>query len=231
MEIFKRTELLIGAENLQKLSQKKVIVFGVGGVGGYVCESLARSGIENITIVDFDKVSETNINRQIIALSSTINQFKVDVMKKRILDINPNCKVNIFKEKYCEENNDVFSLSNYDYVADCIDSVKDKINLIKTCKSQNINIISAMGAGNKFGIPNFVVKDLFKTTDDKLAKKLRKELRGHINSLEVVCAENSDDLSAMHSSLHSTEIGSIMFFPAMCGMVMGAKIIKTLVNL
>lgn len=223
MEQFERTELLIGKENLNKLASKNVIVFGVGGVGGYVCEMLVRTGIEKITIVDFDTVAVSNINRQIIALNSTVGKSKVDVMKARLLDINPNCNVTVVKEKLLAENILDFKLENFDYVADCIDMKNSKVALIEYCYNNNINIISAMGAGNKFGIPNFVIKDIFKTSYDGLAKVLRRKLKqvGVKHHNVVVCEQQSKDL---------VPVGSIVFYPAMCGCLMASKIINDLVN-
>lgn len=223
MEQFERTELLIGKENIQKLASKNVIVFGVGGVGGYVCEMLVRTGIENITIVDFDTVSVSNINRQIIALNSTVGKYKVDVMKERLLDINPNCNVVVIKNKLLPENLQDFNLEEFDYVADCIDMKNSKVALIEYCCNKNINIISAMGAGNKFGIPNFVVKDIYKTSYDGLAKVLRRKLKqlGVKHHNVVVCEQQSKDL---------VPVGSIVFYPAMCGCVLASKIINDFIN-
>ena len=146
---FERTSLLYGKENIDKLKNKHVAIFGVGGVGGYVVESLIRSGIGHISIFDNDVVSITNINRQIIALYSTIGQYKVDVLKKRILDINPNCEVHAYKMFVDENNINDIDFSQFDYVVDAIDTVKSKIAIIKKCHDENIKILSSMGAGNK----------------------------------------------------------------------------------
>lgn len=217
-----RTKLILKDEGLDKLAKSSVIVFGVGGVGGYVCEMLARTGVGNITMVDFDTVSDSNLNRQIVALNSTIGVEKVVVMKNRIKDINPECKVTIKIEKLLPENIEQFNLNNYNYVVDCIDMVKSKIALINYCYQNQINIISSMGTGNKNGIPNFKVCDLFETKYDGLARVLRRELKklGVPNSL-VVCTDEQ--------SLQGLDaIGSLVYYPAMCGCVLSAHVVNEL---
>lgn len=217
-----RTKLILKDEGIDKLAKSSVIVFGVGGVGGYVCEMLARTGVGNITMVDFDTVSDSNLNRQIVALNSTIGVEKVVVMKNRIKDINPECKVTIKIEKLLPENIEQFNLKNYNYVVDCIDMVKSKIALINYCYQNNINIISSMGTGNKNGIPNFKVCDLFETKYDGLARVLRRELKklGVTNSL-VVCTDEQ--------SLQGLDaIGSLVYYPAMCGCVLSAHVVNEL---
>jgi len=172
-----KTELLIGNNGVSKLKNANIIIFGIGGVGGYTCEMLVRAGIGNLTIVDFDKVDITNINRQIIALNSNVGEYKVSAMQKRILDINSAINLNIVNARVCAENVKELLASKYDYVIDAIDSVTDKINLIVTAKELGLNIISAMGAGNRIQIPQFEVCDLYKTYNDGLAKVLRKKLK------------------------------------------------------
>lgn len=219
-----RTEILIGKESLEKLKNSSVAVFGIGGVGGYVTEMLVRAGIENITIVDFDVVDKTNINRQIIALNSTIGQPKVEVMKNRINDINPNCKVVAINERYTRDNSSKILNNNYDYVIDAIDSVNDKINLIIECKKKGFNLISAMGAGNRLSIPNFKVTDISKTFNDGLSKVVRKRLREeNINKLDVAFCE---DLPSVKGEV----TGSISYFPSMCGCVISAYVINNLIK-
>ena len=221
MSQFERTILLIGEENLKKLSQKNVIVFGVGGVGGYVTEMLARTGVGNLTLVDFDVVSESNLNRQIIALNSTIGVEKVVVMRNRIKDINPKCNVEIKIEKVLPENIESFNLSSYDYVIDCIDMVKSKIALIDYCAKHNIKIVSSMGAGNKCGIPHFKVCDLFETKYDGLARVLRRELKKlSVEKSTVVCTDEQ--------SIPSTTVGSVVYYPAMCGCVVASFVVNEL---
>ena len=169
---FERTSLLYGKENIDKLQNKHVAIFGVGGVGGYVVESLIRSGIGHISIFDNDVVSITNINRQIIALYSTIGQYKVDVLKKRILDINPNCEVHAYKMFVDENNINDIDFSQFDYVVDAIDTVKSKIAIIKKCHDENIKIISSMGAGNKNNPMGFIISDINLTEYDPLANAI-----------------------------------------------------------
>lgn len=219
-----RTEILIGKENLNKLKNSNVAIFGVGGVGGYVTEMLVRAGIENITIIDFDNVDKSNLNRQIIALNSTIGQPKVEVMKNRILDINPNCNINAINCRYTKENSETLLNLNYDYVIDAIDSVNDKINLIVECKKKELPIISAMGAGNRIGIPNFKITDISKTYNDGLAKVVRKKLKNeNISKLDVAFCE---DLPLTKGEI----TGSISYFPSMCGCVISAYVIEKLIN-
>lgn len=217
-----RTKLILKDEGINKLASSNVIVFGVGGVGGYVCEMLARTGVGNLTLVDFDVVSDSNLNRQIIALNSTIGVEKVIVMRNRIKDINPDCSVTIKIEKLLPENIELFNLKGYDYVVDCIDMVKSKIALIDYCFKNNIKIVSSMGTGNKNGIPNFQVCDLFETKYDGLARVLRRELKklGVTNS-DVVCTSEQ-------SILGLDTIGSLVYYPAMCGCVLSAYVIKKL---
>ena len=218
-----RTELLIGKENVDLLSKKHVTVVGCGGVGGYTAVMLARAGVGNMTIIDFDKVSSSNVNRQIIAYQSTIGRDKTDVLKEMILDINPQINIQSINQRLKEEN--ISSLiGNTDIVIDAIDSVKDKIALIIYCKKNNINIISAMGAGNRCDIPKFEVVDIYKTQGDGLAKVVRKKLReNEIASLEVVTT-----FSQVQSC--GDTIGSISYYPAMCGCTLSAVVINKFIK-
>ncbi len=217
-----RTKLILKQEGIDKLASSSVIIFGVGGVGGYVCEMLARTGVGNITMVDFDVVSDSNLNRQIVALNSTIGVEKVLVMKNRIMDINPECNVTIKIEKLTPENIQSFNLKNYDYVVDCIDMVKSKIALIDYCFKHNIKIISSMGTGNKNGIPNFQVCDVFETKYDGLARVLRRELKKlGVTHSNVVCT-NEQSIGGLEA------VGSLVYYPAMCGCVLSAYVIKNL---
>lgn len=223
MSFSERTQSLIGQKNIEILSHKKVIVFGCGGVGGYVVEMLARTGIGELTIVDFDIVSESNINRQIIADYSTIGQRKVDCFAKRIGLINPNCKVNTFAKKVTPENVEEFALPQYDFVVDCIDDVNGKVALIKFCKSNNIQIVSSMGAGNRFDIPNFVISDISKTQNDRLARAVRQRLKKeNILHTKVVYTKSVPKIQKI--------IGSIAYYPACCGIVMASYIINCLIQ-
>lgn len=182
-----RTGLIIGNEGIEKLQNSNVIVFGVGGVGSFAAEAIARAGVGKMTIVDFDDVDITNINRQIPALHSTVGKYKVDVMKDRILDINPNIDIKAIRAKYTAENSEEILCEEYDYVIDAIDMVTSKIHLIETCVKKNFNIISSMGMGNKLDPTKIVVTDIYKTQMCPLAKVMRKELRDRkIKKLKVV---------------------------------------------
>ena len=186
-EQFSRTELLLGKDGLDKLSKARVAVFGVGGVGGYVVEALVRSGIGSIDIIDNDTVNLSNLNRQIIATRSSIGRYKVDVMKERILDINPECVVNVHRCFYLPDNSDMFDFTGYSYVVDAVDTVAAKIALVMQAKEANVPIISSMGAGNKLNPAEFEVADIYKTSVCPLAKVMRHELKKRgINHLKVV---------------------------------------------
>jgi len=222
--MFSRTELLLG-DDIKKLHSSNVIVFGVGGVGGYAVEMLARSGVGNITLVDFDKVDVTNKNRQIIALDSTIGKYKVDVMKDRIADFNNDCNVNVIREKLLVDNIEDFNLSKYDMIIDAIDMVTSKVALIVYAHQHSIPIISAMGAGNRLGVPNVKIVDIFDTHDDGLAKVIRKQLRNYnISKHNVVFCENTT------SSSYKGVVGSIAYFPAVCGCMLSAYVIEELIK-
>ncbi len=187
MDQFERTELLIGEDALEKLKRSKVAVFGVGGVGGFAVEALARSGVGSLDLIDNDTVSLSNLNRQIIALHSTLGQYKVDVLRKRVLDINPDCKVNVYKTFYLPENEDEFDFSKYDYVIDAIDTVAGKIALAMQAEKTGTRIISSMGAGNKLDPAAFEVADIYETSVCPLAKVMRRELKKRgVKSLKVV---------------------------------------------
>ena len=174
---FSRTELLFGKEAMERLSKTRIAVFGIGGVGGFAAEALVRSGIQNIDLIDDDKVCLTNLNRQIIALHSSIGKYKVDVMKERILDINPSASVNVFKCFYLPETKDLFDFSQYDYVIDAVDTVSAKIQLIVQAKESGTKIISCMGAGNKLDPTKFQIADISKTSVCPLARVMRQECK------------------------------------------------------
>lgn len=228
MEIFERTELLLGCERVKELNKKSVIIFGVGGVGGYVCEALARSGVGAITLVDGDVVSTSNINRQIIALTSTVGKPKVQVMRDRILDINPHCKVTIYNKFFDEKSKDEISLDGIDYVVDCIDRVTNKISLIEWAKDKDVKIISAMGAGNKLDPTRFEVGNIYDTSVCPLCKVMRKELsKRNIKDLKVVYSkEQPKKISAEYDG--KAICGSIAFVPPVVGLIMASEIIKDL---
>lgn len=219
-----RTEILVGKDNLEKFANKNIAIIGVGGVGGQVAITLARCGIENLTIIDFDKVDSSNINRQVVAWQTTIGKNKVEVLKEMILAINPNAKVSAICERIDKDNLSKLISKNFDIVVDAIDSVQDKIELICYCKENNINIISAMGAGNRIDLPSFYVMDIYKTHDDGLAKVMRKKLRErNIKNLDVVCSVSKPIVT-------SGVVGSIAYYPAMCGLVICAYIINKIIK-
>lgn len=221
--MFSRTEELIGLENLQKLQSSNVIVFGIGGVGGYVVEMLVRSGIGNITIVDFDKISVSNINRQIIATTNTVGKYKVDVMEDRIKLINPNCVVKKYVFKVDKDNLPYLMGDNYDYCVDAIDMVENKADLIEYCYKNNIKIVSALGAGNRYKMPEFKVCDIYQTQNDGLAKKMRKllKIRG-VKKLQVVYTDETPE--------KRQKTTSIVYYPAMCGCLISSVVINNLLQ-
>jgi len=229
---FSRTELLLGSENMEKLQKSAVLIFGVGGVGGYVAEALARSGIGRIDLVDNDTVSITNINRQIIALHSTIGLYKVDVMKERILDINPSCQVQTHKIFYTEESSELFDFSQYDYIVDCIDTVSGKIQIVQEAKRANVKVISSMGAGNKLNPMQFEIADIYKTSVCPLARVMRKALKERgVDSLKVLYSKESP----VKQKVESTEANSkkavpssISFTPSVAGLIISSEVIKDL---
>ena len=187
---FSRTELLFGKEAMEKLAGARVAVFGIGGVGGYVCEALVRSGIQKFDLVDDDKVCLTNLNRQIIATRKTVGQYKVAVMRDRILEINPDAEVMIHKCFFLPDNADEFPFADYDYVVDAVDTVTAKISLVMKCQEMGIPIISAMGAGNKLDPTQFRVADIYKTRVCPLARVMRRELKKRgVKKLKVVYSE------------------------------------------
>ena len=210
---------LLGSEGLEKLKKSHICVFGVGGVGGFVVEALARSGIEEITIVDNDTVNETNINRQIIALNSTIGMKKVDIAKKRILDINPNAKVHTYDTFVTKENANMFDFASFDYVIDCIDNVSAKLKIIELAKEMNVNVISSMGTGNKLNPAMFKVTDISKTSVCPLARVMRIELRKrNIKNVKVLYSEEEP--------IKCDEfVASVPFVPSVAGLLIAREVI------
>ena len=215
---FSRLEILMNIDNLKN---KKVLVIGGGGVGGYAVEALARCGIGNITIVDYDKIDISNINRQIIALHSTIGLFKVEVLKKRILDINPNCLVETFNCFYDEKTTDLIFNKDYDYILDCCDSLKSKELLIREANKRNIKIISSMGAGFKFDPSKIQIEKLKNTSYDKLARILRYNLKDNKKCLEKPVVYSKEQMEKK-----GTTIGSNAFIPSIFGLTMVSYIIN-----
>ena len=246
---FERTELLLGKDAIQKLKNAHVAVFGVGGVGGFVVEALVRSGVGEIDVIDKDTVSLSNINRQIIALHSTVGQPKVEVIKNRALDINPNIKINAFETFFLPDTADMFDFSKYDYVVDAIDTVKGKIEIILRAEKAGVKIISSMGAGNKLDPTLFEVSDIYKTSVCPLARVMRRELKARgIKKLKVVYSEEIptrpiEDMAiscrtncicppgAKHKCTERRDIpGSVAFVPSVAGLAMAGEIIKDLVK-
>ena len=246
---FSRTQLLLGADNMDRLSNAKVAVFGIGGVGGYVVEALARSGVGSFVLVDDDKVCLTNLNRQIIATRSTIGKYKVDVMKERILDINPKVEVNVHKCFYLPATKDEFDFSQYSYVVDAVDTVTAKIQLVMEAKEAGVPIISSMGAGNKLDGSQFKVADIYKTKVCPLAKVMRRELKKRgVKKLKVVYSEEIptrpiEDMAiscrnncicppgAEHKCTERRDIpGSVAFVPSVAGLIIAGEVAKDLIR-
>ena len=244
-----RTQLLLGRPAIDTLEGSSVAVFGVGGVGGYVVEVLARSGVGELALFDNDRVCLSNLNRQIVALHSTVGQYKVDAAEARIRDINPHCIVHKYPSFYLPSNADDYDLSQYDYVVDCIDTVTAKIELIKRCHQLHVPIISCMGAANKMDATAFRVTDITKTTMDPLAKVIRKKLRTlRIPHLKVVYSEEqplrplTEEMPAASSPNLSTNAempngagqrsvpASNAFVPAAAGLIAGGEVVKDLLR-
>ncbi|WP_432663836.1 tRNA threonylcarbamoyladenosine dehydratase [Wukongibacter baidiensis] len=244
---FSRTELLIGSEGLENLSKRTVAIFGIGGVGTFVAEGLARSGVGKFVLVDDDDICLTNINRQIHALRSTVGKAKVEVMKERILDINPKAEVITYKMLYTAETAEELLDDSYDYVVDAIDMVSSKLDLVERCYKRNIPIMSSMGAGNKLDPTKFEVVDIFKTSMCPLAKVMRKELRRRgVDKLKVVYSQETPIKPIESKSNCKTDCictnkertctvrrqipGSISFVPSVAGLIIAAEVVKDLIK-
>lgn len=224
-EEFSRTAKVIGEENLNKLKNCKIAVFGLGGVGGHAAEALVRAGIYHLDLIDYDTVSLSNINRQIAALHSTVGMKKVDVLKERFHDINPEAIINTFQIFYDSNTENQFDLSSYDYIVDAIDSVKEKINLIVNATSSSTAIISSMGAGNKLDPTAFKVSDIYKTSVCPLAKVMRTELKKKgIKKLKCVYSEEQP-------KIRSSPPGSLSFVPSVVGLIIAGEVIKDIIDI
>lgn len=247
---FSRTELLLGKDAMEKLAASRVAVFGIGGVGGYTVEALARSGIGAIDIIDDDKVCLTNINRQIIATRKTIGKYKVDVAEERILDINPNAAVRKYKTFYMPDTADQFDFTEYDYIVDAIDTVTGKIELAVNAQKAGTPIISSMGAGNKLNAAGFEVADIYKTSVCPLAKVMRRELKKRnikklkvvyskeppmtpIESKEISCKSNCvcPPGTARNCNQRRQVPGSVAFVPSVVGLIIAGEVVKDLLKL
>ena len=244
---FARTELLLGKEAMEKLKNSRVAVFGVGGVGGYVCEALVRSGVGAFDLIDDDKVCLTNLNRQIIATRKTVGRYKTEVMKERILEINPDADVRLHQCFFLPENSADFPVEEYDSVVDAVDTVTAKIELVMKCQEMNVPIISSMGAGNKLDASRFQVADIYKTKVCPLAKVMRRELKKRgVKKLKVVYSEEQptrpiEDMAiscrtncicppgAEHKCTERRDIpGSVAFVPSVAGLIIAGEVVKDL---
>ncbi len=227
---FSRTELLIGKESIKKLNNTKIAVFGLGGVGSYVIEGLARAGIGNFILVDNDKISASNINRQIIATNKTIGKNKVDVEKERILDINPNANITTYQDFFTVDSKDLFD-SSVSYIIDAIDTISSKIELISRANRLEIPIISCMGTGNKLDPTKFEITDIYKTTVCPLAKIMRKELKKrNITKLKVLYSKEEPINQYQKNEEEKLVPGSISFVPSVAGLIIAGEVIKDIIK-
>jgi len=226
---FSRTELLIGKDGIEKLKKAKIAILGIGGVGSYTVEGLARAGIENFILVDNDIVSLTNINRQIIATHKTIGMPKVEVAKQRILEINPNANVEIYQQLFMPETEGILT-EDIDYIIDCVDTVTAKIELVMRANKLNIPIISCMGTGNKLDPTRFEVTDIFKTSVCPLAKVMRKELKNRgIKKLKVIYSKE-EPINIIESTEEKVKAASISFVPSVAGLIIAGEVIKDIIK-
>ena len=250
LDQFSRTQLLYGAEAMEKLASARVAVFGVGGVGGYVVEALARSGVGALDLIDNDEVCASNLNRQIIATTKTIGKYKVDVAEERIHDINPDCRVRTYKTFFLPETKDQFNFSDYDYVVDAIDTVTGKLTIIEMAKEANIPVISSMGAGNKINPAMFEVDDIYETSICPLAKVMRRECKKRgIRDLKVVYSkekpiqpqadtsksENDNNTVSQETTGRDSKRraipGSTAFVPSVVGLIIAGEIINDITGI
>jgi tRNA A37 threonylcarbamoyladenosine dehydratase len=234
--IFQRTELLIGKENIDKLKNSHILVFGVGGVGGFTVEALVRAGVGEITVVDFDTVDITNLNRQIIATQDTVGKDKVEVIKERALSINPNIKINTYKEKFFMDKKDLFFSieKKYDYIVDAIDLITAKLDLITIAKELNIPIISSMGTGNKINPTMLEVADISKTSVCPLAKVMRAELKKRrIQKVKVLFSKElpMKPKNTENNREKKVNVGSISFVPSVAGLIIASEVIKDITGM
>lgn len=236
-EQFSRTELLLGGENMDRLAQSRVAVFGVGGVGGHVCEALARSGVGALDLIDNDKVCVSNINRQIIATHKTVGRYKTEVMRERILEINPDAVVRVHQCFFLPENAVQFLFQEYDYVVDAVDTVTAKIELVMRAKACGVPVISSMGAGNKLDASAFRVADLYETKVCPLAKVMRRELRKrNVDHLKVVYSEeepmkpqqSGEESGETEGRVRRSTPGSVAFVPSVAGLIIAGEVVKDL---
>lgn len=224
---FQRTEILIGTENLEKLKQCRVAIFGIGGVGSYVAEGLVRAGVYKFILIDNDKIDITNINRQIHATHKTIGEYKVEEMKKRMQEINPNAEIKIIKEFVTENNIEEILNEKIDYIIDAIDTVKSKLEIIKKAKQKNIPIISSMGTANKLDPTKLEITDIYKTSICPLAKVIRKKLRQlEINDLKIVYSTEKP----LQIAEQKFNLGSISYVPSVAGLIIASEVVKDIIE-
>ena len=234
-EKFSRTEMLVGNDGMEKLNDAKVAVFGLGGVGSFVCEGLARSGVGNFILVDYDKIDESNINRQLIATVNTIGKYKVDLMKERILEINPDANVEVYKEFYLADSEVNIISQDLSYVVDCVDTIMAKIAIICNCDSLNVPVISSMGTGNKLDPSMFEVADIYETSVCPLARIMKKDLRKrNIEKLKVVYSKehpiNTNDCTINKKDSKYKVKGSVSFVPSVAGLIIAGEVIKDIIR-
>lgn len=227
---FSRTEMLIGNDGMEKLNDAKVAIFGLGGVGSFVCEGLARSGVGNFILVDFDKVDESNINRQLIANVNTIGEYKVDLMRKRILEINPDAKIETYREFYLADSEIDIITPDLSYAVDCVDTIMAKIAIICNCDAIDVPVISSMGTGNKLDPTMFEVADIYETSVCPLARIMKKDLRKrNIEKLKVVYSKehaiNTNDCDINKNAKYKVK-GSVSFVPSVAGLIIAGEVIK-----
>jgi len=234
MRQFRRTEMLFGAEAMKKIRKSRVAVFGIGGVGGHVVEALVRSGIGAVDLIDNDVVHNSNINRQVIALLSNVGEPKIDEFEKRIMDINPDVIVRKHRCFFLPENSEQFDFKTYDYIADCIDTVSGKIELVLKAKEAGVPIISSMGTGNKLNPADLEVSDIYKTSVCPLAKVMRQELKKRrVKKLKVVYSKEIPTIpknAAIDEKTGKKLIGSNAFVPAAAGLIIASEIIKDIIK-
>ena len=232
---FSRTEMLIGNDGMEKLKNATVAVFGLGGVGSFVCEGLARSGVGNFILIDYDKTDETNINRQLIATEKTVGKYKVDLMKERILDINPDANVETYKEFYLADSEIDIITEDLSYAVDCVDTIMAKIAIICSCDATNVPVISSMGTGNKLDPTMLEVADIYETSVCPLARIMKKDLRKrNVEKLKVVYSKenpiNTNDHAINQDKKYKVK-GSVSFVPSVAGLIIAGEVIKDIAGI
>ena len=230
---FSRTEMLIGNDGMEKLKNAKVAVFGLGGVGSYVCEGLARSGIGNFILIDYDRIDESNINRQLIATVKTLGKYKVDLMRERILDINPDANIEVYREFYMADSETDILKKDLSYAVDCVDTIMAKIAIICKCDAIGVPVISSMGTGNKLDPTMFEVADIYETSVCPLARIMKKDLKKrNIEKLKVVYSKEHPINTNSHPINHERKFkvkGSTSFVPSVAGLIIAGEVIKDIV--